>query len=277
MFKKLLALSIAAVVILAIAGWKLYSTSTLHRPLNIDEISRITLLGGWVGETGWVSSNREATEQEVKNIVNWFNSADGIRHNRDFAGTTAESSMRVELNNGEKFSIIRSGQDFEVQRKDQRGEPQSYWAKQKEIKNLLNELAGYDSSGNRIYGTYNSTEQLQEKGYENIAKIEITKYSYNPEQGYESKRIEKTIAIEIGLDIRWFMEIFNSKELSLATFDIKPLNYQVDIVRKDGPREIYDFALSESQVFFRQNGKGYFVNDSKSAAELKKLLVTYQI
>jgi len=114
-------------------------------------------------------------------------------------------------------------------------------------------------------------------GYENIGKVEITRYSYDQGRNYESKKVEKTIAIEDSRDIQWFMEIFNSKEKSLGVFDVKPFDYQVDIIRKDGTRESYDLALSENKVFFHDNGKGYFINDPAGAMQLKKLLVTYQI
>jgi hypothetical protein len=106
----------------------------LHRPIKVENIARITLWGGYNGV------NREASEQEVTNIVNWFNSVYDIRENKEFAGTTEESGVKIEEKDGTRFIIGRSGEDFEVQRKDQKGKLRSYWARQKDIKELLDQL-----------------------------------------------------------------------------------------------------------------------------------------
>ena len=82
-----------------------------------------------------------ATQEEIYNIVNWFNSASGIRENKDFAGETPDSGIILNEKNGKEFRILRSGKDFEVQRYDELGNNRSYWANQKEIRTLLDELA----------------------------------------------------------------------------------------------------------------------------------------
>ncbi|KJR44378.1 hypothetical protein UF75_5245 [Desulfosporosinus sp. I2] len=64
-----------------------------------------------------------------------------VRENKDFAGTTPDSGIIVKEKNGKEFSILRSGKDFEVQRKDALGQIHSHWAIQKEIKTLLDELS----------------------------------------------------------------------------------------------------------------------------------------
>jgi hypothetical protein len=133
MAKKSLLLAIA-ILFIVVAAWKCENPSNWHRPIKVDDISRIILWGSYNGVY------RDATQQEVINIVNWFNSADDIR-NANFVGTTEESGIKVELKNCDKFGIGRSGQDFEVQRKDAFGISRSYWARQNEIKELLDELA----------------------------------------------------------------------------------------------------------------------------------------
>jgi hypothetical protein len=115
--------------------WKYVNTTNLHPPIKVKSITRITLWGGYNGV------DKEASEQEVTNIVNWFNSAYDIRENKEFAGTTEESGIKIEGKDGTRFSIGRSGEGFEVQRKDQKGKLRSYWARQKDIKKLLDELA----------------------------------------------------------------------------------------------------------------------------------------
>lgn len=123
----------------------------------------------------------------------------------------------------------------------------------------------------------NSPGQIQEKGHENIAKIEITRYSYDQNRSYTSKKIEKNVSIEKSQDIKIFMELFNSKEKSSGMLDVGPMDYQVSIIKKDGFKEVYDMALSYNQVFFHNNGTGYLVNNPASVSILRELLSTYQI
>jgi hypothetical protein len=134
MTKKSLVLVVIMFLVVLVA-WKYVNTTNLHRPIKVENIARITLWGGYNGV------DKEASEQEVTNIVNWFNSAYDIRENKEFAGTTEESGIKIEEKDGTRFSIGRSGEDFEVQRKDQKGKLRSYWVRQKDIKELLDELA----------------------------------------------------------------------------------------------------------------------------------------
>lgn len=133
MSKKLLLLGVI-IFLVALVAWKSVNTMNLHRPIMVENISSIRLWGVY-------GVDRVATEPEVINIVNWFNSAKGIRENKEFAGTTEDSGIIVVEKNGSKFGIGRSGEDFEVQRKDEQGKLRSYWARQKEIKELLDKLA----------------------------------------------------------------------------------------------------------------------------------------
>lgn len=135
MFKKSLLVGVVVLLLSLFLGMCTYvKTSNLHRSIKVEDISSITLWGGYGGY-------KEATQEEIGKIVNWFNSASGIRENEGFAGETPGSGIILNEKNGEKFSIIRSGKDFEVQRNDRSGKKRSYWAIQKEIKALLNELA----------------------------------------------------------------------------------------------------------------------------------------
>jgi len=134
-------LFIGVVVLLLISGiWTHVKTSNLHHPVKVEDISSITLWGVHGGYQE-ATQTEGATQEEIKNIVNWFNSVSDIRENRAFAGETPDSGIIIKEKNGEEFSIIRSGKDFEVQRKNKSGETYSYWAIQKEIKKLLDELA----------------------------------------------------------------------------------------------------------------------------------------
>lgn len=129
MAKKLLLLAFIVLAV-ALVLWSYLSPSKWHQPIKVDDISNITL---------WGRTSREATQEDVINIVKWFNSAYDIR-NANFVGTTEESGINVVMKNGEKVSIGRSGKDFEVQRKDKRGVYRSYWARQPQLKQLLDNL-----------------------------------------------------------------------------------------------------------------------------------------
>lgn len=111
-------------------------TSYLPRPIKVEDISSINLWGGHRG-------HRDATQEEIRNIVIWFNSASEIRPNKGFAGETPDSGIVLKEKNGKEFSIFRSGKDFEVQREGKLGERYSYWAIQNEIKTLLDDLAQF--------------------------------------------------------------------------------------------------------------------------------------
>lgn len=109
--------------------------SDLHQPIKASDVDHV-MIWGFSANT-----EREATAEEVTKIVKWFNAADDIRENEDFAGTTPESGIQIKLKDGRQISIIRSGEDFEVQSHDSGGQSHSYWARQPQIKQWLDELA----------------------------------------------------------------------------------------------------------------------------------------
>lgn len=55
--------------------------------------------------------------------------------------TLLQSGIIINLKSGKRILILRSGQDFEVQRDDVRPKNISYWAKQQDIKEYLDKLA----------------------------------------------------------------------------------------------------------------------------------------
>jgi len=140
MFKKFF-LVMAILLLITLSLWNHVKTSNLHLPIKAEDISRVTLWG--------VDGHKEATQEDVYNIINWFNSASDIRENIDFAGETPDSGIIIYEKNGKELSIIRSGKDFEVQRNDESGKRYSYWAIQNDIKILLGELAHHNRIGVR--------------------------------------------------------------------------------------------------------------------------------
>ena len=124
-------------LMLIICLWLFWQSSNrIHRPLNIDNVSDIYL---WAEDEKFGRIQKLATDDEKKQIVNWFNSVWDIRRNKGFAGATPQSGIVISLKQGKSILILRSGFNFEIQRDDAKNSHKkiSYWARQQEIKNLL--------------------------------------------------------------------------------------------------------------------------------------------
>lgn len=123
---------ISMFVLISLLGWfgsSVYSTQSLHKEISVNEVSEIKLWG--------YDEERKASNEEKIKIISWFNNATDIRRNKNFAGSTPYSGIIIQLNSEEKSILIsRSGEEFEVQR-----DGISYWAKESNIKQLLDELA----------------------------------------------------------------------------------------------------------------------------------------
>lgn len=117
--------------------FNIFATSKLPRPINIDDVQNIAI---W-NKVDWELKSRIATYDEKQKMVAWFNSVTDIRTNKYFAGETPEAGIIIKLKSGKQISIIRSGIDFEVQTNNLLGKRISYWGKQKDIKNLLDEAS----------------------------------------------------------------------------------------------------------------------------------------
>lgn len=113
--------------------------TNLHNHIDINDVESITING-----LGIKNNARNANADEIKTIVNWYNSITDIRENKDGIGTTPDSSIHIQLKYGEKkgkISILQSGTDFEIQRYDEKGNKIIYWGKQPDIKQLLLEAS----------------------------------------------------------------------------------------------------------------------------------------
>lgn len=101
----------------------------LHEKIATGDVVEILLWGN--------GTERLADEGEITDIVSWFNDIEDVRENKEMTGTTPPSGMIITMNNGEQILILRSGDEFEVQR-----EGVGYWAREEHLKDLLNQLAG---------------------------------------------------------------------------------------------------------------------------------------
>ncbi len=121
---------ITIIVLVGLLYYSMNNASKLHDQVDISEVESISILG---------KNNRMARPDEIHEIISWFNGLTNVRHNKEFAGTTSESRIFINLKDGNSIHIINSGTDFEVQRKDQSGKIISYWGKQSNIRDLLDE------------------------------------------------------------------------------------------------------------------------------------------
>ncbi len=134
---KRIVLIISALAILTVSGFIIYSyvgQKPVHKEINKQDIFDIQSYG--------TAGTKKIEDDVLKdNILNWFNQAGDIRLNKDFAGTTPESGIIINLKSGKRILVLNSGSDFEIQRDDVRPENISYWARQQDIKDYLRELA----------------------------------------------------------------------------------------------------------------------------------------
>ncbi len=104
------------------------NSNKLHESINISDVESINI---------WGRTSRIANSDEEQDIIKWFNSINNIRQNKDFAGTTPEAGIIIQLKTGNSILILKSGTDFEVQRTYSSGKYISYWGKQSEIRYIL--------------------------------------------------------------------------------------------------------------------------------------------
>ena len=115
-----------------------------------------------------------------------------------------------------------------------------------------------------------STNKIEneEKGFENIEKIEIVKFSYDNEKTLQSQKVVKRIIIDRTADLKKFMEAFNSKKLLLVKFDMGPMPYKLTILKKDGSKDVYDLNYLDTGIFLHENGNGYSIEDTTLVKEV---------
>ena len=133
---RLVGIVVAATLLLVYGWWAIGGSSRLHLPINPAAVMEVVLWGDGVGPGG-----RPATPAERELVLRWFNAGTGPRENKALAGTTPQAGVRIRFSGEQRLSILRSGEDFEVQ--DFRGAaPRYYWLKQADLRSFLDELAG---------------------------------------------------------------------------------------------------------------------------------------
>lgn len=83
------------------------------------------------------TSDNEKINLDIEEFLGYYNQIYDLRNNEEGAGTTPDSSIVIELKDGNEISIYNSGDQFEVNFSDEDGDKQQYWGKQQEIANML--------------------------------------------------------------------------------------------------------------------------------------------
>lgn len=105
-----------------------------HIQIKLENVSQVIVYD--------LTKYHEMNQSEINDFVSWYNECYDIRINRDFAGTvTLMGRIIINLKDGGGASIMLSGNDFEIQAYNSEKQKNiSYWARQKNIENLLRSL-----------------------------------------------------------------------------------------------------------------------------------------
>lgn len=115
----------------------------------------------------------------------------------------------------------------------------------------------------------------EEKGYGDVSKIEIRKFTYNGKKIIQNRELNKLVILEKGQDIKKAADIFNSKVKNAGIFDRLASDYQMDVIKKDGSRESHDMSIGESAIYFFDNKGGFYqVNNTDSVKVMLGLMQT---
>lgn len=126
---RVLIVLLLSVLVVGLLYYLFMNKGKLHEEIHLSDVDAVII---------WNSEGRRlASSEEEQDIIRWFNSMTNIRHNKDYAGTTPEAGIIIELKTGRGIQILASGTDFEVQRTNSSGKHVSYWGQQSDIKDIL--------------------------------------------------------------------------------------------------------------------------------------------
>lgn len=101
----------------------------IHEQIDIEKVDSITVWG--------INTSQIVNEKEKGDIIKWFNLITDIRENKGSGGITPEKGIIIKLKSGKNILILKSGEDFEIQKTNSSGTCISYWGRQINIHNIL--------------------------------------------------------------------------------------------------------------------------------------------
>ena len=114
------------------------------RQLAVDEVEKVIFYQP-IGNPGESYACTVISEDEIIELIKWYNESYDIRNNRTFKGTVSILGVQIILKDKTDISIIDSGEDFEISIDYSTNKKTvSFWARQHEIDVLLNKLMNSD-------------------------------------------------------------------------------------------------------------------------------------
>ncbi len=111
----------------------LSACTPIHVPIKEDDVQDVIIYDSKFDS----SSYKHMTQEEISDLVSWFNDCTDIRLNSEFAGEVTIVGIVITTSDSE-ITILDSGENFEIQvYTSKKNQAVSYWAKQKNIEALL--------------------------------------------------------------------------------------------------------------------------------------------
>lgn len=128
---------LATIVLIIAFGLMAMEDKNIHRIIEPAQVRSVKV---WSDVGGY--EEKTVSAEMAEDIVHWFNNAKGVRVNEDLTGVTPKSGIIIDMENEDDIQVLRSGEDFEINRTTLDGNRISYWAKDKHLKEMLDQLAG---------------------------------------------------------------------------------------------------------------------------------------
>ena len=129
MKKKLIIITATMVALATLIISLLLFNRELELPrLTADDISNI-----YYHDT----DKNETVDLDIEEFLGYYNQIYDLRDNKEGAGSTPSSWIKIELKDGQEIGIYNTGKQFQVSFTDNDGERHQYWGRQQEIYNML--------------------------------------------------------------------------------------------------------------------------------------------
>lgn len=129
MKKKLIIITATIVALATLIISLLLFNRELELPrLTADDISNIYYHDTYKNET---------VDLDIEEFLGYYNQIYDLRDNKEGAGSTPSSWIKIELKDGQEIGIYNTGKQFQVSFTDNDGERHQYWGRQQEIYNML--------------------------------------------------------------------------------------------------------------------------------------------
>lgn len=117
--------------------WYFNASNKLPYPITLEDVAKVELHGAKPE-----NKDREATPEEVKQIVDWYSSMRSFKANSTLAGTTPNAGIVIVLKSGKSIGITglgHQGRNLEFHAQSMK---YPYFAIQNDLRNLIGKIGG---------------------------------------------------------------------------------------------------------------------------------------